>query len=64
VSTSYPCNCNDTARWKKRALAAELSLAFARRQLEDVIKVMPGDVTLDCGQRTTELESAEKGAAE
>lgn len=41
MSTAAPCNCDSSLYWKRRALAAELSLAFARRQLEGVIAVMP-----------------------
>jgi hypothetical protein len=41
MSTTDRCSCDEAARWKRRALRAELSLEFARRQLEGILGVLP-----------------------
>lgn len=62
MSTTDPCNCHEAARWKRRALAAELSLAFTKRQLEGVLAVMPGVAPSEPPSAPSSDQSAESGA--
>jgi hypothetical protein len=64
MSTSSPCNCDDALRWKRRALAAEMALAFAKRQIEMVVELMPACGATGGVGRDAELVSGLKGAVE